>query len=122
MMFGSTLLFLALSLISGSDSFHRPEHVHRFPWSEQECNRRYNVASAHFDAIVSWADPSWRSEAMEMKFAWFWLKRAKETTGQDRLHALRKLEEVIGTEDYLLGRMPDFLPEHRFRPREAHER
>lgn len=103
-------------------------NVHRFPWSVEECNRRAQAAAEHVAFTRNSPDigVEWHCEAATMMSAWHQLYLAKKAAREKNWRGvdlwLRNLQPLISNEDFRLGRMPDFLPEYRFRPREAHER
>jgi hypothetical protein len=57
----------------------------------------------------------WFGEAEKLTIQWGWLRRAQNPriSMDDRLAALERLEELLGSEDWLLGRMP-LPPLHDF--------
>jgi hypothetical protein len=102
------------------------EDAHRFPWPAAECSRRWQAAHRHSCWVqANRPDPAWRDDARWRAECWSALDDAKRALapgacdyqrrrGSERLAELKAL---VGEGDYQLGRMPDYLPAHRFYPR-----
>ncbi|HYF24297.1 MAG TPA: hypothetical protein VD931_01020 [Baekduia sp.] len=118
-------LALALMLLAADDAGVDPADVRRFPWPLAECVRRRDFARAHHERVVAerWDDTAWMQDSGWRADAWGALAEAKRLdAAAGSLLSLRvqlaSLRELVGDDDYQLGRMPDFLPAHRFQPRE----